>query len=109
MTRWLALVIFACSAPAPVPISNAMHHRPTAGCDELAAKLGPIPGATNGGGGPAAREKALAEMCTSERWSQQAIDCVVTADHDPLSCLREPYLTAEQNAKWNATFNAWYL
>jgi len=77
-------------------------------CSKLGAELGPIGGPT-AGGGPAARTHAIAVMCTKRGWSAKVLDCVDTADHDPLSCVRMPFLTDEQNAQWNDTFNAWFM
>jgi hypothetical protein len=103
--RRLVVVLFACSSSAPGPVQNANPPapQPTPDCAKLAARLGPLGGPT-AYGGPAKREQMLAKMCTDERWGSQAIECVLTADRDPMSCLREPYLTPPQNERWNAVF-----
>ena len=77
-------------------------------CARLGAKLGVLGGPT-AGGGPASREHAIAVMCTKQGWSDKVLGCVDTADHDPMSCVRTPFLTDEQNAQWNETFNAWFM
>jgi hypothetical protein len=90
------------SGPPPEPTPSAM-------CLRLGHELGPLGGPT-GGGGPVARAHAIAVMCTLQRWSAKVLDCVVDPQgHDRMACLREPLLTEDQNARWNETFNAWFL
>jgi hypothetical protein len=93
------------AGPPPAPPDPT----PSAMCARLGAELGPLGGPT-GGGGPVARVHAIAVMCTKRGWSDKVLGCVVDSSrNDPMSCLRRPFLTDEQNAQWNETFNAWFL
>lgn len=107
------LAVAACAHTEHADVANRSTTREpppiavTRPCAKLAAKLAPIPGEKNGGGGPSGREHALARMCSQRQWPARVTDCVLTADHDPLSCLG--YLEGEAKAEWSTTFDAWYL
>lgn len=48
------------------------------------------------------RQRVIASLCTSNRWPQRVLDCIATADHDPLSC--SAYLEDAQKPRWEAAF-----
>lgn len=105
-------LVAACGSTPPAPERVVEPQRPWTPaqptCEEAGIILrGPVESSPHDGGGPA-REKAIAEACKQDHWSQGVIACIAssTDSNECLSVLSAAQRTSleESLAAWSATF-----